>query len=86
MIAWLAAQLALGEQEGSASSTGALQELAEQPFGTILIWLIAIGMFLLVLWRLLEAALGHEDEDGAERLRKRLALARQGRHLRRDRR
>ncbi len=72
MIAWLAAQLALGEQEGKASSTGALQELAEGAFGTILIWLIAVGMILLVLWRLLEAALGHEDEDGKDQIRKRL--------------
>lgn len=72
MIAWLAAQLALGEQEGKASSTGALQELAEGSFGTILIWLIAVGMVLLVLWRLLEAALGHEDEDGKDQIRKRL--------------
>ena len=72
MIAWLAAQLALGEREGKASSTGALQELAEGSFGTILIWLIAVGMILLVLWRLLEAALGHEDEDGKEQIRKRL--------------
>jgi hypothetical protein len=71
MIAWLAAQLALGEREGSASSTGALQELASQSFGTILIWLIAIGMFLLVLWRLLEAAVGDEDAEGGP-LRKRL--------------
>jgi hypothetical protein len=72
MIAWLAAQLALGEQEGKASSTGALQELADGSFGTILIWLIALGMVLLVLWRLLEAALGHEDEDGKDEIRKRL--------------
>ena len=72
MIAWLAAQLALGEQEGKASSTGALQELAEGSFGTILIWLIAVGMVLLVLWRLLEAALGHEDVDGKDQIRKRL--------------
>jgi hypothetical protein len=72
MIAWLAAQLALGEREGQASSTGALQELADGSFGTILIWLIAVGMLLLVLWRLLEAALGHEDEDGKEQIRKRL--------------
>jgi hypothetical protein len=71
MVAWLAAQLAFGEQEGSASSTGALQELAQQSFGTILIWVIAIGMFLLVLWRLLEAAVGDEDEESG-RLRKRL--------------
>jgi hypothetical protein len=72
MVAWLAAQLALGEQQGSASSTGALQQLAQQSFGSVLIWLIAVGMFLLVLWRLLEAAVGDEDEEGG-RLRKRLA-------------
>lgn len=72
MIAWLAAQLALGEQEGKASSTGALQELADGSFGTILIWLIAVGMLLLVLWRLLEAAVGHQDEDGKDQIRKRL--------------
>ena len=29
-------------------------------------------MVLLVLWRLLEAALGHEDEDGKDQIRKRL--------------
>ena len=29
-------------------------------------------MFLLVIWRLLEAAFGHRDEDGGSRLRKRL--------------
>ncbi len=72
MIAWLAVQLALGEQAGSASSQGAMHHLAKQPFGSFLIWMIAIGMFLLVLWRLLEAASGHRDEDGGEQVRKRL--------------
>src|SRR5918995_848192 len=71
MVAWLAAQLALGEQEGSASSTGALQELAQGSFGKVLIWVIAFGMLLLVLWRLLEAAVGDEDAEGG-RFRKRL--------------
>jgi hypothetical protein len=71
MVAWLAAQLALGQQEGPASSTGALQELASGSFGKILIWVIAIGMFLLVLWRLLEAAVGDEDAESG-RVRKRL--------------
>ena len=72
MIAWLAVQLAFGESSGSASSKGALQELAQQPFGKFLVWVVAIGMLLLVLWRLLEAAAGHRDEDGGTRLRKRL--------------
>ena len=34
----------------------------------MLVWAIAIGMFLLVLWRLLEAFVGHRDKDeGADR-------------------
>ena len=32
-------------------------------------------MFLLVLWRLVEAVFGHRDAEGAERLRKRLMSA-----------
>jgi hypothetical protein len=75
LIAWLALQLALGDQSGQASSQGALHQLAQQPFGEVLVWAIAVGMFLLVLWRLLEAALGHRDEEGGKRLRKRLTSA-----------
>jgi hypothetical protein len=72
MLAWLAFQLAFGEQKETASSTGAVRELAKQPFGEVLVWLIALGMLVLTLWRLAEAAIGHQDEDGAKRLRKRL--------------
>ena len=72
LIAWLALQLALGDQSGKASSTGAMHQLAQQPLGGILIWVVAVGMFLLVVWRLIEAAAGHRDEDGADRVRKRL--------------
>lgn len=73
MIAWLALQLAFGQGgQGTANSTGAMHQLAQQPMGEVLIWLVTVGMFLLVLWRLLEAALGHRDEDGGKRLRKRL--------------
>src|SRR6476646_5936939 len=54
LVAWLAVQLALGKAGGAhASSKGALQWLASQPFGRLLVWAIAIGMFLLVVWRLL---------------------------------
>lgn len=71
LIAWLAFQLALGNNEGRPSNEGAMHQLAQQPFGEVLLWAIAIGMFFLVLWRLLEAALGHRDEDGAKRWAKR---------------
>jgi hypothetical protein len=66
LIGWLALQLALGDNEGKASSKGAMQQLAEQPFGTVLLWLVALGMLILVAWRLLEAAMGHQDEDGGK--------------------
>ncbi|MGZ4489093.1 MAG: DUF1206 domain-containing protein [Nocardioides sp.] len=72
MIGWLALQLAMGKQSGSTSNQGAMHQLVKQPMGGVLIWVVTIGMFLLVLWRLLEAALGHRDEEGGKRLRKRL--------------
>jgi len=72
LIAWLALQLAFGEQSGKASSQGALRELAQQPFGGVLLWLVTLGMFVLALWRGAEAAAGHRDEDGGKRLRKRV--------------
>jgi len=72
LVAWLAVQLALGEKEDSASNTGALHYLAEQPLGGVLVWLVAIGMFLLVVWRLLEFAFGYgEESDDTKRWRKR---------------
>ena len=86
LIAWLALQLAFGDRSEDASSDGAIRELAPQPFGEVLVWLVALGMFLLVVWRLLEAAMGHQDEDGAKRTGKRLVLVRQGGRLRRHRR
>lgn len=67
MLAWLALQLALGHREGKTTTKGALAELAEQPFGHLLVWAVAVGMFLLVLWRVLEAAFGNRDEDGSDR-------------------
>lgn len=76
LIGWLAIQLALGDSQGSASSSGALHQLAEQPYGKVLVWLVAIGMFLLVLWKGVDAAVGYPEEtDDAKRLRKRLVSA-----------
>jgi hypothetical protein len=74
MVAWLAVQLALGSSSENASNQGALHALAQQPMGGVLIWAIAIGMLLLVAWRLLEFAVGHREEtDEKKRWRKRAA-------------
>ena len=73
LVAWLAVQLAFGEKQDSASNSGALHYLAEQPLGGVLVWLVAVGMFLLVVWRLLEFAFDYRQvSDDAKRWRKRL--------------
>ena len=72
LVAWLAVQLAFGDKEDQASNNGALHYLVQQPMGGVLVWLVAVGMFLLVLWRLLEFAFGYpEESDDAKRWRKR---------------
>lgn len=74
LVAWLAVQLALGDKSENASNNGALHTLAEQPLGGVLVWAVAIGLVLLVLWRVLEAAFGHQEEpEDSERWRKQAA-------------
>lgn len=73
VIAWLALRLAFGDRETDAGATGALRAVAAQPAGAVLLWTIAAGMAALVLWRLLEAVLGHRGEDGGELWRHRAA-------------
>jgi len=66
LIAWLSIQLALGDRQGSVSGKGALEELVSHPFGLTMVWLVAVGMGLLVLWRLFDMVGGHWDKDGAD--------------------
>ncbi len=71
LLAWLSAQLAFGDRGKPVSGQGALAELAAQPFGRVMVWLVAAGMVLLVLWRLVDLVWGHRDEDGADLVRDR---------------
>jgi hypothetical protein len=75
VVAWLAVQLALGDHGENASQKGAMQTLAKQSFGTPLLWLVAIGMFVLVLWRVIEVFVGHREYTGGKRWRKRATSA-----------
>ncbi|MGW5714580.1 DUF1206 domain-containing protein [Amycolatopsis sp. NPDC003865] len=57
VVAWLAAQVALGDNE-KADKAGALQIVASSG-GAWLLWVIAAGTGLLALWQLTEAITGH---------------------------
>ncbi|WP_432562648.1 DUF1206 domain-containing protein [Kineococcus sp. SYSU DK003] len=58
LIAWLAAQVALGGAGGSADSSGALAQVAAQPFGVGLLGLLALGFVLLLVWQAIEVVTG----------------------------
>lgn len=73
LIAWISLQIAWGGSNQQASNTGALQELAEKPGGNIILAVCAVGLFMLVVWQLIEAAIGHTHVEGKKRLVKRLA-------------
>jgi len=75
VLAWLAVQLALGDNEGSADSQGAVQQLNEQSYGQAIVWAVAVGMFLLALWQGIEAIFGYREERGFTRVRKRVTAA-----------
>ncbi|KQS69175.1 DUF1206 domain-containing protein [Modestobacter sp. Leaf380] len=51
LIAWLALQLAWGGGGGEASQSGAMQTLAQEPYGTPLLWVLGLGLIALALWQ-----------------------------------
>jgi hypothetical protein len=71
VIGILAVKLAIGAGGKTTSQGGALKTIAQQPFGEVLLVLVAIGLAGYSLWRLTRAFLGHGPEDtdsGFERL------------------
>ncbi len=73
VVAWTAIQLALGDSGGSASQSGALQQLAQDSMGGVSLYLVAVGFAALVFWQGAEAVAGHRSEDGGKRTFKRAA-------------
>jgi len=58
LVAWLAAQVALGSGSGSADSTGALARVRDTAVGPVLLWLLALGFLAMAAWQVLDAATG----------------------------
>lgn len=74
LVAYLALKVALDGGAGEKTDKGgALQTLAEQSGGKLLLWVITIGLVALVIWQLTEAAWGHRQiRSGSKRTLKRL--------------
>ncbi|MFE6991105.1 DUF1206 domain-containing protein [Streptomyces pharetrae] len=65
LIGVLALRIATGSGGSrEADSSGAVQELARQPFGEALVWAIGIGLIGMAVWRLSEALFGASGPGG----------------------
>lgn len=62
IIGILAVKLAVGQGGKLTNQQGALHTVAHQPFGKVLLTLVAIGLGGYGLWRLVRAAIGHGPE------------------------
>ncbi|WP_436848148.1 DUF1206 domain-containing protein [Streptomyces collinus] len=71
LIGLLALRVAVGDRKQQADRSGALAELADHPFGSVLLWALGIGLVGMALWRLSEAFFGAAERDGRS-VRKRL--------------
>src|SRR5471032_2664709 len=62
IIGILALKLTIGHGGKLTNQQGALHAVAQQPFGKVLLTLVAIGLGGYSLWRLVRAAIGHGPE------------------------
>src|SRR5580704_15428118 len=62
LVGWVALLVALGQSSREADQQGALQLLADKPYGLVSLWLLGVGFAAYALWRLSEAAFGVTGE------------------------
>jgi len=70
LVGWLALLMGWGESvPASPDLSGALRTVAMQPFGKIVLWLIAAGLMALAIWQAGEAIWGSPDGPEVARTR-----------------
>ena len=73
IVGLLAAQVARGDTGANASQKGAIASVSRQPFGRVLLIVLAVGLVAHALWRLLLAIRGEPGPDDGGSLAKRAA-------------
>ncbi len=69
VMALLALQLAFGDSHKEVDQNGALRTVARQSYGSVLLWLLALGFLSYALWRATEAAYGEVGGDSKPKTR-----------------
>ena len=64
LVGFLILSIAFGSG-GNADQSGALATLAKQTGGTVLLWVVAVGLVALGLWRVAEAVIGAKPGEGS---------------------
>ena len=73
LVAWLALQVAFGGGGGRTDQSGAFQTIAGQPFGRVLLWILAVGFAAVAFWRISQAILAPaRTDDAKEQIKKRV--------------
>jgi len=73
LVGILAIKVASGSGGDTTDQQGALKTIAGQPFGKVLLVLVAIGLAGYALWRLVRAAIGHGPETGEDDAKDRIS-------------
>jgi hypothetical protein len=72
LLAWLALQVAFGDSGKEGDQSGALQSLAGNGFGKVLLVVIVIGMVGLAIWQALSAIIGEKGQTGKRAIAERV--------------
>ncbi|MFD8567172.1 DUF1206 domain-containing protein [Streptomyces sp. NPDC057694] len=77
LIGLLALRIAFADGGGKqADRGGAVAEIADKPFGTVVLWLLGAALAGMALWRLSEAAFGQAGADGKKASKRAMAAGR----------
>ncbi|WP_448809509.1 DUF1206 domain-containing protein [Agromyces bauzanensis] len=62
IIGAIAISVAVGAGGGEADQGGAMEQVSRVPFGTVVLWVIALGLFALGVWQVAEAILERDPD------------------------